>query len=242
MLCSILLSFSAISKLHAKNNDNNNIEYILQVKEASFDRAITTEEKINIISNKFNFVFEQNNNNINALALAIAYGDKRRVEKFLDIVDDINDENLWVSVYDYDEPEPYTLADVAINPENIIDTDDSNLLDYYAIIQLLINKKIKFNITPKEAYEKLPSYDKIHTSNKQRTTEIIALFDTDHPYNEAPFLACDRFQTPTSKSFHIMYICGEIYGYENLDPAIDIVFKKGLEKFKRMVGANLEAA
>lgn len=242
MLSGILFIFSAILKLHAENYDNNIIEHILQVKEAKFDRATTTEEKTNIISDKFTFVFEQNYNNINALALAIAYGDIRRVEKFLNIIDDVNDERLWVSVHDSDELESYTLADVAINPENIVDTDNANLLNYYTMVELLIHKNIHFNITPENAYNNLQYLDKTYTTQKQRITEIAALFDTQHPQNDTSLIEYGRLKTPRTKSFHIMHIYGEIYGYDNLNPEIHEAFQKGHAKLRDALRTNLDAA
>ncbi|MDP1724392.1 MAG: hypothetical protein Q8L85_06790 [Alphaproteobacteria bacterium] len=244
ILSGMWLIFSAIFNIHAENNNNNIIEYILQVKEANFDRAATTEEKIKIISSKFNFVFEQNNNNINALALAIGNGDIRRVTKFLEIIDNVNDENLWVSVYDSDsdKQEPYTLADVAIDAESFISDDELNSLDRYAIVQLLINKKIHFNITPETAYNELQYLDKKYTTQKQKITEIAALFDAQHPQNDASFIEYSRLKAPRTKSFHIMHVYGEIYGYDNLNPEIYAAFQEGHEKLKNALRASLEAA
>lgn len=244
MLSGMLLIFSVIFNIHAESPSNNTPEDLLQNIESNFDAANTTEEKIKIISNKFNFVFEQNNNNINALALAIGNGDIRRVTKFLEIIDNVNDENLWVSVYDSDsdKQEPYTLADVAIDAESFISDDALNLLNRYTIIQLLINKNIHFNITPENAYNELQYLDKIYTNHNQQITEISALFDMQHPQNDASFIEYDRFKTPRTKSFHIMYMYGEIYGYDNLNPEIYAAFQKGHEKFKNALNARLDAA
>jgi hypothetical protein len=242
MLSGMLLIFSVIFNIHAESPSNNIPENLLQNIETNFDAASTKEEKLNIITDKFDFTFQQNHNTLNALALAIGNGDIRRVTKFLEIIDNVNDENLWVSISDADITEVYTLADVAIDSESFISDDALNLLNRYAIIQLLISKKVHFNITPENAYNELQYLDKIYTNQKQKITEIAALFDTKHPKIDASFIEYGRFKAPRTKSFHIMYIYGEIYGYDNLNPEIYAAFQEGHEKFKNALNARLDVA
>lgn len=280
VICGLFLSFSFISNVQAKREKNLIIEEILYLAEIAFDASQTNEEKFNVVSKKikttYRFGFEKpchnfsnfktNIKNCNVLALAIAQGDYRLTKKFLNVINDVNDPNLYVWVYD----QYYHVINIALDPE-IFKCYNANLKKRFKIINLLVDKNIDFNkIVPtfnrvntalfghshpeflKKHIIKLRAYAVLNGAGPETEYSVFSLenYNDIEPYpffnhniqkTQITFFAVEDLKNPNTSYFKHIVQLGSMYGFNKLHPQMRAAFNEGFKKFTDDVNLLLES-
>jgi hypothetical protein len=279
VLWGLFLSFSFISNAQAKREKNLIIEEILNLAEIAFDASQTNEEKFTVVSKKidttYRFGFEKrctnfnnfktNIKNCNALALAIAQGNYRLTKKFLSVINDVNDPNLYVWVYD----QYYHIVNIALDPE-IFKCYNADVKKRFKIINLLIHKNIDFDkIVPtfnrvnalfehsnseflNEHIIKLRAYAVLKGAGPKTEYSIFSLenyndiescsfANGNNPKIQTTFFAVEDLKNPNSSYFKHILQLGSTYGFNKLHPQMRAAFNKGFKKFTNNVNLILES-
>jgi hypothetical protein len=138
-------------------------EHLLHEIEIEFDEAMSKQDKVSILLRTINGLYvelldpneEIDYNRLgrietpneryyktHPLALAIVHGKVDLLEKFLAVVDDINDEKLFVWGY----REWYTMAHLALDPQHPSLNDSVTLETRREILRMLRDKGVNFNL------------------------------------------------------------------------------------------------
>ena len=249
-----------ITTIQAKDK-NDIIEEILAKAEMAFDEA-DHAKKIEVVSQKIDFEyilvnprdrsrkirpthysdFSPNSSTgyyVNAISLAIAHADLARTQKFLDVIDNINSENLWIWGYN----QKYTLAHVALHPTAYY-CQNEDYDERFAILQTLASKNMDWTIVPTGHVNNYAAINAGWQGGKMRKTHVRTLIslallcgadpivrNENHTFSES-LLKVKDLENPDSKVFKLIYEYGKKFeqGFDHMHPDTKAAFDRGRSK------------